>query len=33
MPSAVRLTFCAADKYRSSSVGEIFSTPAMLSKP
>ena len=27
------LTFCAADRYRSNSVGEIFSTPAMLSKP
>ena len=30
---ARRLIFCAADRYRSISVGDIFSTPAMLSNP
>ena len=33
VPTARRLIFCAADRYRSISVGDIFSTPAILSKP
>ena len=31
--TATRLTFRAADRYRSISVGETPRTPAMLSKP